>query len=78
MSKYSVDRVRMDQIAERLSERQDIWQDRYIYWIAVTLGHILEWIVKNGSNAVSIDSRSADINETIDDDSEQDGWITWE
>ena len=78
MSKYSVDRERMDQIAERLSERQDIWQDRYIYWVAVTLGHILEWIVKNGSNAVSIDSRSADINETIDDDSEQDGWITWE
>lgn len=78
MSKYSIDRERMDQIAERLSERQDIWQDRYIYWIAVTLGHILEWIVKNGSNAVSIDSRSADINETIDDDSEQDGWITWE
>ena len=78
MNKYSVDRERMDQIAERLSERQDIWQDRYIYWIAVTLGHILEWIVKNGSNAVSIDSRSADINETIDDDSEQDGWITWE
>ena len=78
MSKYSVDRERMDQIAERLSERQDIWQDRYIYWIVVTLGHILEWIVKNGSNAVSIDSRSADINETIDDDSEQDGWITWE
>lgn len=78
MSKYSEDKERMDQIAERLSERQDIWQDRYIYWIAVTLGHILEWIVKNGSNAVSIDSRSADINETIDDDSEQDGWITWE
>ena len=78
MSKYSVDRERMDQIAERLSERQDIWQDRYIYWIAVTLVHILEWIVKNGNNAVSIDSRSADINETIDDDSEQDGWITWE
>ena len=47
MSKYSRDKERMDEIAERLSQRQDIWQDRYIYWIAVAIGHILEWVVKH-------------------------------
>ena len=46
MNKYSRDKERMDEIAERLSQRQDIWQDRYIYWIAVALGHILEWIIR--------------------------------
>lgn len=47
MSKYRTDKERMDIIAERLVHRQDIWQDRYIYWIAVALGHILEWVVKH-------------------------------
>ena len=47
MNKYTRDKQRMDEIAERLSQRQDIWQDRYVYWIAVTLGHILEWMVKH-------------------------------
>ena len=63
MSKYSRDKERMDEIAERLSERQDIWQDRYIYWIAVAIGHILEWVVKhehsnvaNGSDNGTTDS----------------------
>ena len=47
MSKYGTDKERMDIIAERLVHRQDIWQDRYIYWIAVAIGHILEWVVKH-------------------------------
>ena len=46
MNKYTRDKERMDEIAERLSERQDIWQDRYVYWIAVALGHILEYITR--------------------------------
>lgn len=50
MNKYAVDKERMDEIAERLSQRQDIWQDRYIYWIAVALGHILEWIIRRQNN----------------------------
>ena len=50
----------MDIIAERLVHRQDIWQDRYIYWIAVTLGHILEWIVKHGTNGVDADNSITD------------------
>ena len=47
LSKYERDKERMDEIAERLSERQDIWQDRYVYWIAVAVGHILEWVVRH-------------------------------
>lgn len=47
MSKYVEDKEKMDIITERLSQRQDIWQDRYIYWMAVAIGHILEWVVKN-------------------------------
>ena len=69
MSKYSKDKERMDEITERLSQRQDIWQDRYIYWIAVTLGHILEWMVKQ--------MKPGDINED-GKEIEQDMNITWE
>ena len=44
-SKYTEDKKNMDEIADKLSERQDIWQDRFIYWMAVAIGHILEWII---------------------------------
>ena len=47
LNKYERDKERMDEIAERLSERRDIWQDRYVYWIAVAVGHILEWVVRH-------------------------------
>ena len=53
MNKYAVDKERMDEIAERLVHRQDIWQDRYIYWIAVAIGHILEWVVKHEHSNVA-------------------------
>ena len=69
MSKYSKDKERMDEIAERLYQRQDIWQDRYIYWIAVAIGHILEWVVKQ--------MKPGDINED-GKEIEQDMNITWE
>lgn len=46
MSKYRTDKERMDIITERLVHRQDIWQDRYIYYIAVAIGHILEYITR--------------------------------
>lgn len=39
------DKERMDIIAERLNSRQDLWQDRFIYWMAVAIGHLLEWVV---------------------------------
>lgn len=44
-SRYTEDKDRMDEIADKLAERQDIWQDRFIYWMAVAIGHILEWII---------------------------------
>lgn len=31
------DGERMEEIAIKLGDRQDIWQDRYIYWIAKAL-----------------------------------------
>lgn len=68
MNKYTRDKERMDEIAERLSQRQDIWQDRYVYWIAVALGHILEWMVKQ--------MKPGDINED-GKEIEQDGDVTW-
>ena len=59
-NKYRADKERMDIITERLVHRQDIWQDRYIYWIAVAIGHILEWIVKHGTNGIGADNSIAD------------------
>ena len=53
MSKYTEDKKNMDEIADKLSERQDIWQDRYIYWIAVAIGHLLEWVVKHEHSNVA-------------------------
>jgi hypothetical protein len=45
-NKYQADKERIDIITERLVHRQDIWQDRYIYYIAVAIGHILEYITR--------------------------------
>lgn len=47
MGKYSEDKEHMDEIADKLVDRQDIWQDRFIYWMAVAIGHLLEWVVKH-------------------------------
>ena len=38
----------MEEIAERLADRSDIWQDRFIYWMAVAIRDILLWIIKKG------------------------------
>ena len=37
----SKDAERMEKIMCKLSERKDIWQDRFIYWIAVAIYHII-------------------------------------
>lgn len=31
----------MEQIMDKTAERTDIWQDRFVYWIAVAIYHIL-------------------------------------
>lgn len=35
------DAVRMEEIMDRTAERTDIWQDRFIYWIAVAIYHLI-------------------------------------
>lgn len=37
----------MENIAIKLGDRQDIWQDRFIYEIAIAIKHILDYIIKN-------------------------------
>ena len=36
----------MEDIMCRTADRCDIWQDRFIYEIAVAIGHILQHIIK--------------------------------
>lgn len=47
MGKYSKDKERMDEIAERIANRQPIKEWTAIYWMAVAIGHLLEWVVKH-------------------------------
>ena len=43
------DASRMEEISEKTASRCDIWQDRYVYWIAVAIVHILTWILRRDS-----------------------------
>lgn len=47
MNKYVKDKERMDEIAERIASREPIKEWACLYWMAVAIGHILEWIVKH-------------------------------
>ena len=38
----------MDEVMSKTADRADIWQDRYIYWMAVAIWHILTLIIKEG------------------------------
>ena len=40
------DAKRMEEIMQRTADRTDIWQDRFIYWIAVAIWHIIQRINK--------------------------------
>lgn len=44
------DAERMEDVCCRLAGREDIWQDRIIYWIAVAVLHLLKDAIrrKNG------------------------------
>ena len=46
MSKYTKDKERMDEIAEKIGRKEPLREWAAIYWMAVAIGHILEWIVK--------------------------------
>lgn len=47
MGKYTTDKLRMDQIAENIANQEPIKEWVAIYWMAVAIGHILEWVVKH-------------------------------
>lgn len=40
------DKERMDEIAERLSSNEPIKEWAILYWMAVAIGHLLEWAVR--------------------------------
>lgn len=44
--RYVKDAERMEQICEVTVNRCDIWQDRFVYWIAVALLHLLQAEIK--------------------------------
>ena len=44
------DAERMEEVMIRLGKRQEIWQDRYIYWIAVAIYHIIKHINRKEQN----------------------------
>ena len=52
MNKYAVDKERMDEIAERIANRL-IKEWSAIYWMAVAIGHFLEWMVKHEHSNVA-------------------------
>lgn len=45
------DADRMEEICCRLASRQDIWQDRLIYWLAVAVLHLLQAALRKGGDA---------------------------
>lgn len=47
MGKYSDDKERMDEIAYKIANREPIKEWAAIYWMAVAIGHLLEWVVKH-------------------------------
>lgn len=38
----------METVMSRTAARSDIWQDRYVYWMAKAIWDILTWIVRKG------------------------------
>lgn len=41
MDRLTKDAVNMLEIADRTADRCDIWQDRFIYWMAVAVYHLI-------------------------------------
>ena len=51
MSKYTEDKERIDKITEIIANKEPMKEWVALYWIAVAIGHILEWMVKQPVNA---------------------------
>ena len=47
MGKYAEDKERMDYIADRIANREPIKEWVALYWLAVAVGHLLEWVVRH-------------------------------
>lgn len=69
MGKYTEDKERIDKITELIANQEPVKEWVCIYWMAVAIGHILEWMVKQ--------MKPGDINED-EKEIEQDMNITWE
>ena len=44
------DAENMLEIMDKTVNRADIWQDRFIYWIAVAIYHLIVYIKRNGNS----------------------------
>ena len=47
MNKYVKDKERIDQITEIIANQQPVKEWVVIYWLAVAVGHLLEWVVRH-------------------------------
>ena len=47
MSKYAEDKERVDKITELIANQKPVKEWVCIYWLAVAVGHLLEWVVKH-------------------------------
>lgn len=46
MSRYTEDKKRMDEIADKIARREPLKEWAALYWMAVAIGHILERMEK--------------------------------
>ena len=49
MGKYTEDKERIDKITELIANQEPVKEWVCIYWLAVAVGHILEWIVRKSN-----------------------------
>ena len=47
MSKYAEDKERVDKITELIANQEPVKEWVCIYWLAVAVEHLLEWVVKH-------------------------------
>ena len=47
MSKYVEDKERIDKITELIANQDPVKEWVCIYWMAVAVGHLLEWVVRH-------------------------------
>ena len=48
-NKYRADKERIDKITELIANQEPVKEWVCIYWMAVAIGHLLEWVVKKNN-----------------------------